>query len=302
MKASIDIGSNSCLFLAGHFEGQSFIEKSNMSFVTGLGRGLDENQEFISEAIEDTFLALQKYREECDRLEIRPEEVIVTATEASRVARNAHLLYNRVEKELGFKTTIINGEGEAYYSSLGANLGLSGDDDYAVLMDIGGASTEFIKIQRSPFQVLSSISLPIGAVRLKEWKEKKIEKQKWQEVLEKFENSELYKTSKLIGIAGSITAQAAIYKKLKNYSDQEVHGLEIEVSDYQNFAGDIFSLQVEKISSLYPFLKKRAPYIHAGIDIVSKFIEMHKVERLVISAYGMRHGTLFEGAISRKFI
>ena len=47
-RASIDIGSNSILLLAGEFKDNHFKELLNESHVTGLGRDLDKNQTFLN--------------------------------------------------------------------------------------------------------------------------------------------------------------------------------------------------------------------------------------------------------------
>ena len=174
MKASIDIGSNSVLLVAGEFQSGKFFKDLDLSHVTGLGKGIDKTKEFAPESMEKTFKALSEYREKIKAFEIRPEEVMVTATEASRVAKNSLDFFKKVKNELGFNVQIINPKGEAYFSSKGVELGnISGAPSKNILVDLGGASTEIIKFANKPYAFLDFLSLPMGSVRGTEWLEQK---------------------------------------------------------------------------------------------------------------------------------
>ena len=91
-KASIDIGSNSILLLAANIGAEVNIVL-NESHVTGLGRDLDLNQEFIDIAMNESFNVLKDYTHACKKIGIEPKDIIVTATEASRVAKNLSLIH-----------------------------------------------------------------------------------------------------------------------------------------------------------------------------------------------------------------
>ena len=95
MKASIDIGSNSILLLGGTFEDQKFIEEINEAEVAGLGKDIDKNGYFEDDRMETAFNILEKYKEILKEKEVSPSEVILTATEASRVASNSKEFFER---------------------------------------------------------------------------------------------------------------------------------------------------------------------------------------------------------------
>ncbi len=294
LKAVIDIGSNSCLFLAGHFDGRKFFEKESISTITGLGRDLDLNNEFIPEAMEDTFEALSNYKNRASALGLKPGQIKVTATEASRVANNAQTFFEKIKKELGFEISIISSSDEAYYSALGASLGFTEPQNELILMDIGGASTEFIKITRQPFKVIESISLPMGVVRATAWIEKGLWEQEIQRILNLFSQGQNYKTKMLVGIAGSITTHAAMLLELPDYDDKAVHGQRITVKNYKSFSEKIFKLSADELLEKYPYIGKRAKVSHAGCYIINTITEALNTEEIYVSTFGLRHGVLFE--------
>lgn len=297
IKASIDIGSNSCLLLIGEFSNNEFIEKFSESNVTGLGRGLDQTGKFSDEAMEDTFQVLKRYSQILLDHQIKNDEVIITATEAARVASNSAEFITRVKNNLGLSITLISGEGEAYYSSLGASLNINSN---CVLMDIGGASTEFIKISTNPFQVIDFISLPIGVVRLTDWKKEPGADEKLRTVFKNL-NKNLFKTYEIVGIAGSVTSHCAMFLNLKEYKDSLVNKVSISQEQYSNFSENLINQSVEDLNKAFPYLGKRALVTHAGADIINYVFEYLEADTITVSTFGLRHGTLYAQGIEAKF-
>ena len=110
-RASIDIGSNSVLLLAADLDesGNKILsELLDLSHITSLGKDLDKTKKFHTDSMNATYNALVEYKKELKKINIFPETVLVTATEASRVATNASEFFLKIKEELGFKITIIN--------------------------------------------------------------------------------------------------------------------------------------------------------------------------------------------------
>ena len=82
LRASIDIGSNTILLLVCRQRDHAWEEILNESEVTALGLDVDKNQKFHPQSVEDSFNALRKYHRLVTGFSMKPEEVIVTATEA----------------------------------------------------------------------------------------------------------------------------------------------------------------------------------------------------------------------------
>jgi exopolyphosphatase/guanosine-5'-triphosphate,3'-diphosphate pyrophosphatase len=293
MKATIDIGSNTILMLVGDVQDDRLIEIEDHARITGLGRDLDKNGEFLELAMEESFAALSDYKEIALKNSIGPEKVIVTATEASRVAKNASVFYARVEAVLGFKVRIISAVEEANLTAMGICLyaGSVLPPDI-VLMDIGGASTELIKIKTSPFEIVSSISLAVGSVRATDWVNGGHFEEKLKNLLSLPELMN-YQTEHLICVAGSMTAIGGMFKGLSIFRPDEVNGTRFNLKQFSTFIDGLRELDVVGLSEKFPFLGKRATTVVAGAQVGLAIGEILGVKSFEISTRGLRHGSLF---------
>ncbi|MBT3585121.1 MAG: hypothetical protein HN509_09445 [Halobacteriovoraceae bacterium] len=303
LRASIDIGSNTILLLAGEYSSQdkTLVELANETRVTSLGRDLDKNQAFHPEAIKESHSALKDYFEIVKGLGIDPTNVLVTATEASRVAQNSAEFFKQIKNDFGFSVQLISPEGEAYYASYGVAHGssISGLDS-VIIMDVGGASTEFIKVKLEPFEVLESVSLPMGSVRGTDWGRQGIFKEKVRETLGQLDLS-VYKTDYLIAIAGSMTSLAGMILGLKEFDPKKVDGTTLSFDQYRQFMGKIKDVDPRDLLEQYPFLGKRAKTILGGAAMGYMVGEYLQIKNFQISTMGLRYGTLFSGEIDGRF-
>jgi exopolyphosphatase/guanosine-5'-triphosphate,3'-diphosphate pyrophosphatase len=301
-RATIDIGSNSILLLIAEVEEGKFEELENEAHITGLGKGVDKSGNFLKKSMDDTLSALNSYKEKILEHDVKIEDVVVTATEASRVAKNSKAFFNTVREKLGFIVHIISAEGEAYYTAMavckGQELKNVAKDSF-VIMDIGGASTELIKVDNR--KVSTSISLPMGAVRMTEW----IEENSMPEFIGRFfqEHSlEDFKTKYLYCVAGTMTSLGAMDLQLRDYKDELVHGKALERERLCSLLDTLQPLNVEQINERYPFLNKRAETIIGGMNVAILIGEYLEVETYEISTWGLRYGTALEGVIQETYL
>jgi exopolyphosphatase / guanosine-5'-triphosphate,3'-diphosphate pyrophosphatase len=302
-RASIDIGSNSVLLLIADISGSNFSQVSSMSAITSLGKELDKNKAFHPESMEATREALGTYVLECDRYEIPREEIIVTATESARVAQNARQFFLEIKDQFGIDVKIITSEGEAYYSAKGVMFNTKFETDVITIMDIGGASTELIKVDSRNFSILETISMPIGAVRASQWLEDDLFVQNLQKSFVDFRlQLDRFQTKELFCIAGTMTSLGSMHLELEEFSDTAVHGLSIRSEDvdslFKKYSGFTSELFLEK----FPFLGKRSASIRGGLHLVYHLSHRLLVKELIISTYGLRFGTILDGKISEEFI
>lgn len=301
-RAAIDIGSNSTLMIVGKKLHHTIEVLQDFSEVTSLGLDLDKNGFFLESKMDLTFETLREYQRLAFLEGVSSDEIIATATEASRVASNAHSFYEKVQNELGIKVAIINGRGEAYYTARGISLDKKMKErKNVIVIDIGGASTELIKIKLNPFVVENSISLPVGVVRIFNWREQNCAEEKFSEIIGQF-NLRPYLSEFVMGVAGSVTSLAAMYLQLSKYEDEKVGHLVLTRSDLENFCQEVESMHGEQISIQFPYLKKRAFVLPASAWLVRKFLEPLGVKSFSVSTFGLRHGTLYEGGVRDEFI
>jgi exopolyphosphatase/guanosine-5'-triphosphate,3'-diphosphate pyrophosphatase len=303
IRASIDIGSNSVLLLIADFTHGKLQEVLKRSEITALGKELDKNKAFQISSMEATYNAIKSYAEDCDKHGVLRANIIATATEAARVAQNASDFFKKIEDELGVSINIITAEAEAYFSTKGILFDSKFENEMITIMDIGGASTELIKVNTKTFQITESISMPIGAVRSTQWLEDQLFVQNLQKVfldfrteLDKFQDKELY------CIAGTVTSLGNMHLQHKEFVENEVHGLILKSEDVDTLFKKYSDFNPEKFQDLFPFLQKRANSIRGGLHLVYHVMHRLLVKDLVISTYGLRYGTILEGRIKKEFL
>lgn len=302
LRASIDIGSNSILLLVVDVD-NNFNVVANESTVTGLGKGLDQTGTFSEDSILDSMNALHKYAEICKKLGVDKKNIIATATEASRVAKNSKIFYEKVYIDTGITVTLITGQAEAYYSTAGILFNTKFDREIIHVMDIGGASTELIKVDVTTRNILESFSMPIGAVRITNWLEQNIYESKLAQVYNDFhEKLKLVSTDKLQCVAGTMTSIANMQLKNKEYKELEVHGHCFSSEEVFKMYEVYKNIEPVEILKTFPFLGKRANTIIGGMLVATNIFKWLNVQNVQISTYGLRYGTIIEGSIKDEFI
>jgi exopolyphosphatase / guanosine-5'-triphosphate,3'-diphosphate pyrophosphatase len=303
LRASVDIGSNSVLLLIADITNNNFQEISKRSFITSLGRELDKNKAFHPESMEATYEAIKSYAEECDQHGIQRENILATATEAARVAMNAPDFFKRIKNDLGVDVQIITGQGEAYYSTKGILFNSKFNSEIITIMDIGGASTELIKVNTKNFNILETISMPVGAVRASQWLEDGLFVQNLQKIfidfrgeLDKFQGKDLY------CVAGTVTSLGNMHLQRKEFVEDDVHGLVLKTEDIDNLFKKFSEHKPEAFLEDFPFLQKRSKSIRGGLHLIYHVIHRLLVKEITISTYGLRYGTALEGKIKKDFI
>jgi exopolyphosphatase/guanosine-5'-triphosphate,3'-diphosphate pyrophosphatase len=108
--------------------------------------------------------ALREFREAMDRAKV--DAYRATATSAVREAANGATLVERARREAGIELEIIEGVEEARLIQLAVVRRLGLADKRALLVDVGGGSTEITWLDQG--KSAFSMSLPVGTVRLLE--------------------------------------------------------------------------------------------------------------------------------------
>jgi exopolyphosphatase/guanosine-5'-triphosphate,3'-diphosphate pyrophosphatase len=108
--------------------------------------------------------ALRDFRAAMDASKV--DAYRATATSAVREASNGATLVERARREAGIELEIIEGVEEARLIQLALVRALALNERRALLLDVGGGSTELTVLDRA--RNIFSMSLPLGAVRLLE--------------------------------------------------------------------------------------------------------------------------------------
>jgi len=160
--AVVDIGSNSLRLQISEVKDKSYRILDEYKEMLRLGDAIYTQGYFSPEVIERIVSTLNNVKKLAESRGC--ESIRVIATAAFREADNLYETLIRIEDECGLKIEVISGEEEARLTYLAAlsNFELSGRR--AVVVDIGGGSTEYTVINNGKLE--NSTSLPLGCNRL----------------------------------------------------------------------------------------------------------------------------------------
>lgn len=161
MRAVIDLGTNTFNLLIAEVTENTFkiVETQREAVLLGMG-GI--NHGFITdEAIQRALAAIGHFKQRCEEYGV--SDVRCIGTSALREARNTNDLIQMVQSSFGYTIEVISGQREAELIYNGTKI-VHSFDQTAVIMDIGGGSTEFIKADSEGAQEI--ISLDIGVSRI----------------------------------------------------------------------------------------------------------------------------------------
>ncbi len=292
----IDIGSNSVRLLLveiGHKN--SFRVINELKEYVRLGDGLDKDDLLSQEKIDLAIKTLTTYKNICDSFQV--SKIIAVATEAVRRAKNRSDFLSKT-RTIGLDIKVLSGTEEAYYDYFSTINTI--DIDNALIMDIGGASTEIILVKNR--ELVKSISFPFGAITLTERFGingvllEDQEKSLTNFLKKKLNSLEWLKEAKgfpLIGIGGSIRTIGKIQKKAVVYPLNLIHNFEIQIEDIisiYNSAKSKNNIQRKKIKGLSA---DRADIFVGAAALVKTLMELCSIKKIQISRNGIREGLLY---------
>ncbi|MCB0279510.1 MAG: hypothetical protein KDD94_08420 [Calditrichaeota bacterium] len=291
----IDVGTNSVLALALD---QSQTILFNDYQISEFGKGLSQNNfELRPERIEATFRIVSDFITEFRRLNI--DQISVVGTSASRDAKNIHRFANRLLDNFQLDYRILSGDDEARLTYLGALSQFENLDQQFLMMDIGGGSTEIINGLAD--QIRFQHSFNMGSVRffdrfqnpdsLSEADIDKLDRL----IITEFESIPINsKTDCFVGIGGTFTTAASVIHELTEYQPEKISGAAISYTELDELWAYLNSLPNSERELVIGMEKKRSPIILYGMRIYLKFMELHKIDEVIISDRGLRFGVAFE--------
>jgi len=163
--AAIDSGSNSIhLVIVRAVKGQHPEIIDREKEMVRLGAGSLREHVLSKDKVQRALTTLRRYKQmaEANRVDL----TIVTATSAVRESHNADEFIEAVRKDVGIDVQLLPGVEEARLIALAVSEVTDFNNRRALIIDIGGGSTEFIITAGDEPELLYSVR--IGAVRLAE--------------------------------------------------------------------------------------------------------------------------------------
>jgi exopolyphosphatase / guanosine-5'-triphosphate,3'-diphosphate pyrophosphatase len=232
------------------------------------------------------------------------------ATEACRAASNAEGFRDRVAAETGIRLEVIDRETEAALAMLGCSPLLDPGGCGAILFDIGGGSTELVRIERDPQQeigvprIRAWMSIPLGVVTLAEqFGGRDVTAHTYglmvREVAQHVavfaaEYGSDLRDMHLLGTSGTVTTLAGVHLNLSRYDRRRVDGIWMDNAEVTATIARLLRMSYQERASNRCISIERADLVLAGCAILDAIREAFPLPRLRVADRGLREGMLIE--------
>jgi exopolyphosphatase/guanosine-5'-triphosphate,3'-diphosphate pyrophosphatase len=291
----------------------------SFSRIVRLGEGVSATGYISEAAIERAIAALSVCRDKIRSRKARRLRLI--ATEACRAASNAEGFRNRVAAETGIRLEVIDRETEAALAVIGCSPLIDPLGRGAILFDIGGGSTELVRIERDPEttnatpRIKAWMSIPLGVVTLAEhFGGRDVTPQSYAAMIaevakhiEPFaaEHSQELAGMHLLGTSGTVTTLAGIHLNLYRYDRRRVDGIWMNDTEITATIARLLRMSYQERAANQCISAERADLVLAGCAILDAIRNAFPLPRLRVADRGLREGMLVEmmredGALSQR--
>jgi exopolyphosphatase / guanosine-5'-triphosphate,3'-diphosphate pyrophosphatase len=306
--AALDLGTNNCRLLIACPTDDGFRVVDSFSRIIRLGEGISVTG-FISEAaIERAIAALSICR---DKIQSRKAKRLrLIATEACRAASNADGFRDRVAAETGIQLEVINRETEAALAVIGCSPLLDPCGRGAILFDIGGGSSELVRIERDPDEqnavprIKAWMSIPLGVVSLAElFGGRDVTAQSYARMVEEVakhvgpfaaEHGGDLRDMHLLGTSGTVTTLAGVHLNLARYDRRRIDGVWMNNADLTTTIARLLGMSYRERAANHCISVERADLVLAGCAILDAIRNAFPLPRLRVADRGLREGMLVE--------
>ena len=307
--AALDLGTNNCRLLVARRAGHGFRIIDAFSRIVRLGEGIAQSGRLSQAAMDRTVAALAVCADKMARRKVTQTRAV--ATEACRRAENCEEFLRRVQAETGIPIEIIASDEEARLVVVGCAPLLDRRTPFALVLDIGGGSTElaWLRVPRDPRaapQVLDFVSLPYGVVTLSDgYDGRAVTDEVYatmvsevRAALAPFERSNGIARRiesgavQMLGSSGTVTTLAAIHLELPRYNRIAVDGSSLSFAEVETVSRGLLGMGYEGRVAHPCIGAERADLVLAGCAILEAICALWPVGRVRVADRGLREGIL----------
>lgn len=284
--AAIDCGTNSIRLLIADARtdesGRTVLRDVVREMrIVRLGQGVDATGWLAEAALKRTFAAADEYAALIEHH--GADRVRFVATSATRDAGNRDVFVAGIRSRLGVEPEVVSGDEEAALSFRGAlNAAAELDPaDRVLVVDLGGGSTECVL--GTPREVIAARSVDVGCVRMTErhlGSNPPTEEQQARVLRDVDEAMDvvartvpLERTTRLVGVAGTVTTVTAMALGLEHYDPERINGTVLEIPDVTRACRELTAMTREQRAALRFMHEGRVDVIGAGALVWRRVVE-----------------------------
>ena len=307
--AALDLGTNNCRLLVARPSGDSFRVVDAFSRIIRLGEGVSVSGRISAAAIERAIAALAICRNKMRNRGVTRARLI--ATEACRAAENGEQFRDLVADELGLDLEVIDRETEATLAATGCTPLIDPQAEGVVLFDIGGGSSELVRLARvqpaaggPPLpRIAGWTSLPHGVVTLAERHGGHSVSRDTYEAMVCEVAEAVTPFARLhggtdgihmLGTSGTVTTIAGVHLDLKRYDRNRVDGCWMSGAEIDAVVERLLAMDYEARVASPCIGAERADLVLAGCAILEAIRRAFPCPRLRVADRGLREGMLVQ--------
>jgi exopolyphosphatase/guanosine-5'-triphosphate,3'-diphosphate pyrophosphatase len=309
--AALDLGTNNCRLLVARPTADSFRVVDAFSRIIRLGEGLSKSGRLSDAAIGRAVEALAVCRDKMENRMVTRARLI--ATEACRAAENGADFRARVAEDVGLELEIVDRETEASLAASGCSPLLDPQAQGVILFDIGGGSSELVRLGPSrpsnygpPHpDILGWMSIPIGVVNLAERHGgHSVTRDIYEEMVSEVGEYVVRFAQEhpmpgledvhLLGTSGTVTTIAGVHLELKRYERRYVDGCWMTDEQISSVIDRLLQMNYEERVANPCIGSERADLVLAGCAILEAIRRAFPCQRVRVADRGLREGMLVQ--------
>ena len=308
--AALDLGTNNCRLLIARPTGDSFRVIDAFSRIIRLGEGVSSSGRLSEPAVARAIEALTVCRDKMRNRGVTRARLI--ATEACRAAENGDEFQARVRDVVGLDLEIIDRETEATLAATGCTPLFDPASRGVVLFDIGGGSSELVRLgpsvetPRGPPKptIQSWVSLPVGVVTLaerhggltvtRELFEKMVSEVAGYLAAFAAANGGDLDGVHLLGTSGTVTTIAGVHLELPRYDRKRIDGCWLSDTEISGVVERLVGMTYDERIASSCIGSERADLVLAGCAILEAIRRAFPCPRLRVADRGLREGMLVD--------
>ena len=313
--AALDLGTNNCRLLIARPTADGFRVVDAFSRIIRLGEGVAASRRISEAAIRRAVAALLVCRDKMRARGVSRARLI--ATEACRAAENGVEFRTRVAREAGLELEIIDAATEARLAATGCTELFDPASNGVILFDIGGGSSELVRLNRSGLgrpqsgrrgppapDIAGWASLPVGVVTLAERYGGKVVSREIYDAMvddvsafvDKFatDHGSDLGDFHMLGTSGTVTTIAGVFLRLRRYDRRRVDGCWLSDDEISGVVAELLAMSFDERAANPCIGAERADLVLAGCAILDAIRRAFPCQRLRVADRGLREGMLVE--------
>jgi exopolyphosphatase/guanosine-5'-triphosphate,3'-diphosphate pyrophosphatase len=309
--AALDLGTNNCRLLVARPTGDSFRVVDAFSRIIRLGEGISASGRISDAAIARAIAALAICRNKMRNKGVTRARLI--ATEACRAAENGDEFRTHVAEQLGVELEVIDRETEATLAATGCTPLIDPQAEGVVLFDIGGGSSELVRLSRPqaaqggpPLPLIRGwISLPHGVVTLAERHGgHNVSRASYEAMVNEVAESiapfarehggDGVRGLHMLGTSGTVTTIAGVHLNLRRYDRSRVDGCWMNAQEITAVVEELLAMSYQERVASPCIGAERADLVLAGCAILEAIRRAFPCPRLRVADRGLREGMLVQ--------